>query len=110
MTAGQISDFTGARKLFGKLEGCGMLLADKGYDADWLRQSLKDRGIAPCIPPKSNRKEIIYYNKEEYKKRHKIENMFSRIKDWRKIAMRYERCAHTFFSAICIAAAVIFYL
>ena len=40
----------------------------------------------------------------------KLKNMFRRIKDWRRIVMRYDRCAHTFFSAICIAAAVIFYL
>ena len=45
-----------------------------------------------------------------YEQRHKIESMFGRIKDWRRIALRYDRCAHTFFSAICLAAAVIFYL
>lgn len=45
-----------------------------------------------------------------YKKRHKVENMFAKIKDWQRIAMRYDRCAHTFFSAICIAATFIFYL
>lgn len=51
-----------------------------------------------------------WYDKELYKQRHKIENMFGKIKDWRRIAMRYDRCAETFFSAICIAAVVIFYL
>ena len=45
-----------------------------------------------------------------YRQRHKIENMFSKPKDWRRIATRYDRCAHTFFSAICIAAAVIFWM
>nr|WP_092809003.1 transposase [Afifella marina] len=45
-----------------------------------------------------------------YKQRHKIENMFGRLKDWRRVATRYDRCAHTFFSAICIAAAVTFWL
>ncbi|WP_407060101.1 transposase [Kiloniella spongiae] len=40
----------------------------------------------------------------------KVENMFAKLKDWRRITTRYDRCAHTFFSAICIAAAVIFYL
>ena len=52
----------------------------------------------------------IPYDKTLYKQRHKVENMFGKLKDWRRIAMRYDRCAHTFFSAICIAAAVIFYL
>ena len=50
------------------------------------------------------------YDKEVYKQRHKIEIMFGRLKDWRRIAMRYDRCAHTFFSAICLAAIVIFYI
>ena len=51
-----------------------------------------------------------YYDKKLYCQRHKIENMFARLKDWRRIAMRYDRCAHTFLSAIHIAAIVIFYL
>ena len=45
-----------------------------------------------------------------YRQRHKIENMFGRLKDWRRIHTRYDRCAHTFMSAICIAAAIIFWL
>ena len=51
-----------------------------------------------------------YYNKKQYRQRHKIENMFSRLKDWRRIATRYDCCAHTFLSAIHLAAIVIFYL
>ncbi|WP_219906596.1 transposase [Nitrosospira multiformis] len=74
-----------------------------------MQQSRK-KGITPCIPPKKNRKTQIEYNRELYKQRHKVENMFGRLKDWRRIATRYDRCAHTFFSAICIAATVIFYL
>ena len=51
-----------------------------------------------------------FYCKTLYKQRHRIENMFGRIKDWRRIAMRYDRCAHAFFSAICITATICFYL
>jgi len=86
------------------------MLADRGYDADWFRQALSEKGIEPCIPSKKNRKSDISYDKKLYKQRHKIEIMFGRLKDWRRISMRYDRCAHTFFSSICIAAAVIFYL
>ncbi len=68
------------------------------------------RGIAPCIPPTKNRKKAIPYDKTFYKQRHRIENLFAKLKDWRRIATRYDRCAHTFFSAICLAAAVLFYL
>ena len=86
------------------------LLADRGYDADWFRAALIEKGITPCIPPKKNRKTQYEYDRTLYRQRHKIENMFGRLKDWRRIAMRYDRCAHTFFSAICIAATVSFWL
>ena len=86
------------------------MIADRGYDADWLITALTKKGIQPCIPSRINRKKQRRYSKHLYKQRHKIEIMFGRLKDWRRIAMRYDRCAHTFFSAICIAATVIFYL
>ena len=86
------------------------LLGDKGYDADWFRQALAVRGITACIPSKSNRAKPIEHDRILYRERHKIENTFGRLKDWRRIHTRYDRCAHTFMSAICIAAAVIFWL
>lgn len=110
LSEGQMSDYKGAALLFPALPKAKELLADRGYDADWFRTALMEKGIVPCIPPKKNRKTKIAYDKELYKQRHKVENMFGRLKDWRRIAMRYDRCAHTFFSAICIAATVIFYL
>ena len=110
LTAGQVSDYKGARYLVEKLPPAEHLLADKGYDAKWFRDALIACGIEPCIPPKKNRKEHIDYDRALYKQRHKVENMFGRLKDWRRIAMRYDRCAHTFFSAICIAATVIWWL
>jgi transposase len=58
----------------------------------------------------NNRKKKRYYSKQLYKQRHKIEIMFGRIQDWHRIAICYDRGAHTFFSAICIAATVICYL
>lgn len=105
-----MSDYKGAALLLDKLPKAKELLADRGYDADWFRQALIAKGIAPCIPPKKNRKIQHEYDKTLYKQRHKIENMFGRLKDWRRISMRYDRCAHTFLSAITIAAIVIFYL
>ncbi len=68
------------------------------------------KGIEPCIPSSRSRKEPYPYDKALYQMRHKVENLFAKLKDWRCIATRYDRCAHTFFSAICIAAAVIFWL
>ena len=110
LSEGQMSDYKGARLIVDALPLAKHLLADRGYDADWFRGALKDKGIEPCIPPKKNRKIQIEYDKTLYKQRHKVENMFGKLKDWRRVATRYDRCAHTFFSAICIAAIVIFYL
>jgi putative transposase len=110
LSEGQMSDYKGAALLFDALPKAKNLLADRGYDADWLRNALINKGITPCIPPKKNRKRHIDYDKSLYKQRHKIENMFAKLKDWRRIHTRYDRCAHTFFSAICIAATVAFWI
>jgi len=110
LSEGQMSDYKGAALMIEAFPKARTLLGDKGYDADWFRQALTERGIAPCIPPKANRKVQIDYDKALYKQRHKIENMFGRLKDWRRIHTRYDRCAHTFMSAISIAATVIFWL
>jgi transposase len=61
-----------------------------------------------CIPSTNSRKLPLSYDKLLYRQRHGIENMFSRLKDWRRFATRYDRCAHAFFSALCIAATVTF--
>ena len=110
LTAGSTSDYTGARCLLPSLSNAKHLIADRGYDTDWFIAALKKQSVTPCIPPRKNRMTRRRYNKTLYKQRHTIEIMFGRIKDWRRIAMRYDRCAHTFFSAICLAATVIFYL
>ncbi len=86
------------------------MLGDKGYDSDAYRAALIGRGITPCIPPRAKRRNPATYCKTLYKQRHKVENMFAKFKDWRRIAMRFDRCAHAFFSAICIAAVVIFWI
>ena len=63
-----------------------------------------------CIPPRKTRKVQHAYDRAIYKLRRKVENMFGRLKDWRRVATRYNRCAQTFMSAIVIAATVIFWL
>jgi transposase len=110
VTAGQISDYTGAAALIEALPKVDWLLADRGYDADWFRKRLKDKEIKPCIPGRKNRKKPIKYDKRRYKRRNRIEIMFGRLKDWRRIATRYDRCPVVFRAAIDLAAAVIFWL
>lgn len=110
LTAGNVSDYVGARALMGSLPKADWLLADRGYDANWFRNGLKDMGIEPCIPSRKSRKQNIPHDKVHYKLRHKIENMFGRLKDWRRIATRYDRCPELFLSAIALAATVLFWL
>jgi transposase len=110
LTAGQTSDHVGAARLLPVLPAARELIADRGYDSTCFRQALSERGITPCIPSTRSRKVALPYERSLYRQRHRIENTFGRLKDWRRIAMRYDRCAHTFFSAICIAAIVIFWL
>jgi putative transposase len=110
LTEGQFSDYRGAATVLPALPDACMLIADKGYDSDRFRDALRSLGITPCIPGRTSRKRAIEYDAVRYKQRNRIEHMFGRLKDWRRIAMRYDRCAHTFVSAISIAATVIFWL
>jgi len=110
LTEGQQSDHKGAATLLPDLPPASELIGDKGYDSDAFRVALIERGIKPCIPPRAKRKYPASYCKTLYKQRYKVENLFAKLKDWRRIAMRYDRCAHTFFSAICLAAVVIFWI
>ena len=84
--------------------------ADTAYDSDALRRFLIERGTRPVIPNNPTRKRIQPFDPTAYKRRNIIERSFCRLKDWRRIAMRYDRCAHTFFSAITLAATVIVWL
>ena len=106
VTAGQVSDYIGARALLSSLPDVGWLLGDRGYDADWLRELLKDRGIRACIPGRKQRKTPVKYDK----RRNRIEIMFGRLKDWRRVTTRYHRCPKVFLSAIALAAIVIYWL
>ena len=109
LSEGQMSEYKGAALMLDALSSATALLGDRGYDADWFRGALIAKSIAPCIPSKANRKIPIPHDRMLYRQRHRIENMFGRLKDWRRIHTRYDRCARTFMSAICIAATVIFW-
>jgi len=110
LSEGQMSDHKGARLVLGALPPASHLIADRGYASAWFRAEIEARGIEPCIPSSRSRKVPFDYDKAPCRQRHKVENLFAKLKDWRSVAARYDRCAHTFFSAICIAAAVIFWI
>ena len=95
LTAGQTSDHLGAKILYPVLpDGPDItLIGDRGYDSDDYRAALRAKGITACIPPRKGRNSPASFFKIQYKQRHKIENMFGRLKDWRRIATRYDRRA-----------------
>ena len=110
-TKGSANDFVGAKVLLEKLpQGFKRLSADRGYDGNWVRDDLESKGIAPCIPGKKNRLVAIEHDTEFYKERNKIEHSFNRIKDWRRVATRYDRCPEMFVSACALASIVKFWL
>lgn len=110
VTAGQVSDYIGARALLSSIPDFDWLLGDRGYDAGWFRGALKDKGIRACIPGRKQRKTTVKYDKRRYKRRNRFEIMFGRLKDWRRVATRYDRCPKVFLSAIALAATAIYWL
>ncbi len=107
LTPGQASDLKGFDGLASTIEA-EIVIADKGYDADKrVRQVLAQAGKTAVIPPRRNRRNPASYDKELYKKRHHIENFFSRLKDFRAIATRYDKSTGNFLSGIYLAAAII---
>ena len=109
LSEGQCSDFTGADVVLKDLPPVATVIGDQGYDRDKIRRMLSQQGTTPCIPPRRCRKKSVHYSKRLCRKVHKIENLFSRLKDWRRIAARYDGCAHVFCSAILLAATVLFW-
>ena len=107
---GTNDDHKGTALIYPMLPDAQTFIADKGYDSDASREALAGRGITSRIPPRAKRRLPAIYRKALYGQRHKVENVFVSLKDWPRISMPYDRRARTFFSAICIAATVIFWL
>ncbi len=110
LTPGNAHDCKVAEACLTALPPTAHLVADKGYDSQKLREWLEDRGTEPVIPPRSNRKVQYAYDKTIYRERNVIERMFCRLKDWRRIATRFDRNITNFMAAIALAAAVIWWL
>ncbi len=87
-----------------------ILLADKAYDADAIRRLIEGQGAVPNIPFKANRKWKGCFSPFLYKGRNAIERMFCRLKDFRRIATRYDKRADTFLAALQIAALIAYWL
>jgi transposase len=87
-----------------------ILHADKGYDSNAIRRQVEDRGTMPNIPPRANRIWKNCFSPVLYRDRNAIERMFCRLKDFRRVATRYDRLAVNFLAAVCIAATVSYWL
>src|SRR4026208_2029978 len=110
LTPGNTADCTVGPACVSLLDGIAELLGDKAYDSDSFRKSLRKDGIKPVIPGRSNRKKRIRHDKQAYKDRNVIERCYCRLKDFRRIATRYDKLARNYFSALCRVAAVAFWL
>jgi transposase len=106
LTAGNTHDLVGAAAVLKLAPTPRRLLADRAYDARKLRLWLAERGTEPVIPPNPTRKNPYPYDPVAYRSRNAIERMFCRLKDFRRIATRYDKRADNFLSAVLLAAAI----
>ena len=108
LTAGQAHDGRQFESLYDSLAADNVLenaVLDKGYDADRIRARLSLDGVQAVIPPISTRASVITYDKELYRERNCVERFFNKIKQFRRIATRYDKLSKTFFAAVHLVAA-----
>ena len=99
MTGGQVHDSQVVEEILNTPRSPLAVTADKAYDSEKVRRQIKDEGALPIIPNRCSAIKKAYCPKRFYRRRHKIENFFCRIKDWRRIATRYESLARNFLAA-----------
>jgi len=110
LTGGQVADCSAADLLLERMPASPILSGDKGYDTNAIRNKVEGKGTMPNIPPKVNRRWKNCFSPFLYRDRNAIERMFGRLKDFRRIATRYDRSATNFLAAVCLAAAVSYWL
>ena len=89
LTGGEESDYKQALALL-KGQRAGHVLADRGYDADYIVQTVESMGAVAVIPPRKNRREQRKYDARLYKERNLVERLFLKMKRFRGFATRYE--------------------
>jgi len=110
LTGGEAHDCPVANRLINRVEPAECMLGDKAYDSNELRDELDQRGTKPVIPNRSNRKRRFSFSKRLYKLRWRIESAFNRLKDFRRIATRYDKLARNYLAAVCLAAALVWWI
>jgi transposase len=110
LTAGHVADCRAAESLLQGLPHNALVMADRAYDTNAIRQQIEQQGAVPNIPPKRTRIWKSCFSRVLYRRRNAIERMFCRLKDYRRIATRYDKLATNFASSVCLAAAISFWL
>ena len=108
LTPGQAHDGRQFESLYESLDPDNVLefaARDKGYDADRIRERLASDGIEPVIPPISTRGQKLFYDQKLYRGRNRVERFFNKLKQFRRLATRYDKLAKTFFAAVCLVSA-----
>ena len=96
LTGGEAHDCPVAKRLIRRVKSPKRMLGDKAYDSAELHEELDERGTKPVIPNRGNRKQPFSFSKRLYKLRWRIESAFNRLKDFRRIATRYDRLARNY--------------
>jgi transposase len=103
LSGGNQADISLAEELTECLPEGSTLIGDKAYDSSTLRQTAATKGIKTCIPARTNRTTAVPFSATVYRRRHRVENFFARIKRYRRVATRYDKLAETFFGFVCLA-------
>ena len=110
ITAGQAGDAPVGEEMIDAInldDGIAQAAMDKAYDSNAIRAKLMGKGIEPVIPPNANRLEIMVYDKAQYKQRNKVERLFNKIKQFRRVATRYEKRKATFLAFVTLTLIII---
>lgn len=110
LAPGNLHDVTMAPSLLARAGHLVRLIADKAYDTNSFRQLLVQLGVEPVIPSVRRRKPLIPHDVVAYRLRNLIERMFGRLKDFRRIATRYDKLARNFLASVAIAATIIWWI
>ena len=101
---GNTNDITMAQMLLDGIGAGTTVLADKAYCAEWLKKYIEAQNADWCIPPKSSMKEPWACDYFRYKERHVVENFFLKIKEFRRVAMRFDKLTKRFYGFVVLAA------
>jgi transposase len=105
LTPGQAHDVQGFGPLFRMLgDRIEALLADRGYDADVIREEIAKAGVEAVIPAKVNRRAPAPHDRNKYRWRNLVERLFNKLKNWRRVATRYDKTKESYLGFVALAS------